>query len=202
MQRERVQDEYPWTWEIPLAVVCGALVVAGAVCQLSRSLANWFAGDGWLWPPPDKLVTSLPALLAGDAAAGLSGVQHPASAAALWGWLTVVGGCAVWRRSPKHTNSSAKSAYGRCGTWSDRTCTSQPGRPTDDRRSSRRATPDHPGEALRPLPGGLAHRRGIPAKVGGVVVPLGYPSSAVGGHSGGSERALMLVNAIQQSRNG
>ena len=91
MQRERVQDEYPWTWEIPLAVVCGALVVAGAVCQLSRSLANWFAGDGWLWPPPDKLVTSLPALLAGDAAAGLSGVQHPASAAALWGWLTVVG---------------------------------------------------------------------------------------------------------------
>ena len=33
----------------------------------------------------------IPALLAGDAAAGLSGVQHPASAAAMWGWLTVVG---------------------------------------------------------------------------------------------------------------
>lgn len=27
MQRERVQDPYPWTWEIPLAVVCAVLVV-------------------------------------------------------------------------------------------------------------------------------------------------------------------------------
>ena len=68
MQRERVQDQYPWTWEIPLAVVCGLLVVAVAACQLGRSVANWFAGAGWLWPAPDKLVTSIPALLAGDAA--------------------------------------------------------------------------------------------------------------------------------------
>ena len=91
MQRERVEDQYPWTWEIPLAVVCGVLVVAVAACQLGRSVANWFAGAGWLWPAPDKLVTSIPALLAGDAVAGLSGVQHPASTAVLWGWLTVVG---------------------------------------------------------------------------------------------------------------
>ena len=91
MQRERVQDPYPWTWEIPLAVVCAVLVVGVVACQVGRSLANWFAGAGWLWPPPDKLVTSIPVLLAGDAAAGLSGVQHAASAAALWGWLTVVG---------------------------------------------------------------------------------------------------------------
>jgi protein-S-isoprenylcysteine O-methyltransferase Ste14 len=91
MQRERVQDQYPWTWEIPLAVVCGVLVVGVGVLQLGRSLVNWFAGAGWQWPAPDKLVASIPALLAGDAAAGLSGVQHPASAAALWVWLTVVG---------------------------------------------------------------------------------------------------------------
>ncbi len=95
MQRERVQDQYPWTWEIPLAVACGVLVVGVAVCQLGRSLANWFAGAGWLWPAPDKLVASIPALVAGDAAAGLSGVHHAASAAALWGWLTLVGLLAV-----------------------------------------------------------------------------------------------------------
>ena len=91
MRRERVEDQYPWTWEIPLAVVCAVLVVGVAMCQVGRSLANWFAGAGWLWPPSDKLVTSIPVLLAGDAAAGLSGVQHAASAVALWGWLAVVG---------------------------------------------------------------------------------------------------------------
>ena len=91
MQRERVEDHYPWTWEIPMAVMCGVLVVGVGVCQLSRSVANWFAGAGWLWPAPDKLVTSTPALLAGDTAAGLSGVQHAASAAALWGWLSLGG---------------------------------------------------------------------------------------------------------------
>ena len=91
MQRERVQDPYPWTWEIPLAVVSAVLVMGVVVCQVGRSLANWFAGAGWLWPAPDKLMTSIPAVLAGDTGAGLSGVRHAASAAALWGWLSVVG---------------------------------------------------------------------------------------------------------------
>lgn len=91
MQRERVQDQYPWTWEIPLTILCGMLVMGVAVCQLGRAFANLFAGGGWLWPTPDKLVTSIPALLAGDAAAGLPGVQHAASSAALWGWLSLVG---------------------------------------------------------------------------------------------------------------
>lgn len=91
MQRDRVQDQYPWTWEIPLAILCGVLVVGVGVLQLGRSLANWFAGAGWLWPTPDTLVTSVPDLLAGDAAAGVSGVQNAASAAALWGWVSVVG---------------------------------------------------------------------------------------------------------------
>ena len=35
-----------------------------------------------------------------------------------------------------------------------------------------------------------------------LVVTLFSPSSAVGGHSGGSERASMLVNAIRWFRNG
>jgi hypothetical protein len=87
MQRERVQDQYPWTWEVPLAIACGVLVVGVAACQLGRAVANWFAGAGWRWPVPDKLLTSVPGLLAGDAAAGLPGIHHAANTATLWGCL-------------------------------------------------------------------------------------------------------------------
>ena len=80
MQRERVEDQYPWTWEIPLGVVCGLVVVGVVACQLGRSVANWFAGAGWRWPTPDRLMTSVPGVLAGDAAAGLTGVHQAASA--------------------------------------------------------------------------------------------------------------------------
>lgn len=91
MQRERVDDQYPWTWEIPLAVVCAVVTLGVAVCQVGRSFANGFAGAGWRWPTAEKLVTSLPGLLAGDASAGLPGVHHVASAAVLWSWLVAVG---------------------------------------------------------------------------------------------------------------
>ncbi len=91
MQRERVQDQYPWTWEIPLVVICAVLLLGGTVCQLGRSLANWFAGAGWWWPAYDKWVTSVPGVIAGDAAAGLPRVHQVASAEAVWGWLAVVG---------------------------------------------------------------------------------------------------------------
>ena len=91
MQRERVQDQYPWTWEIPLAIVCGLTVVTVVCCQVGRSFANWFAGAGWRWPAAGDLVTSLPGLLAGDAAAGLSGVRPVASPGVLWAWLGVTG---------------------------------------------------------------------------------------------------------------
>ena len=50
MQRERVQDQYPWTWEIPLTVVCAIVVLGVAVFQVGPSFANWFAGAGWRWP--------------------------------------------------------------------------------------------------------------------------------------------------------
>lgn len=90
VQRERVQDQYPWTWEIPLAIVSGLLPVGVAACQFARSLANCSAGSSWRWPAPDKLVTSIPGVLAGDAAAGLSGVRPAADAYTLWAWLTVV----------------------------------------------------------------------------------------------------------------
>lgn len=108
MQRERVQDTYPWTWEIPLAAGCVVFLVEIAALQLARSVANWLSGAGWRWPTPARLATSIPGLLAGDAAAGLPGMQHAANAAALWRWLigvdlVVVGalalvGTVAWRR--------------------------------------------------------------------------------------------------------
>ena len=91
MQRERVQDQYPWTWEIPAAVVFTALLAAVVSCQLGRSVANWAAGAGWLWPAPDKLISSVPGVLAGDATAGLPGIHHAATAFAVRGWLALVG---------------------------------------------------------------------------------------------------------------
>ena len=83
-------DDQPEWWEIPLGVVCAIIALAVAVCQLGRSFANWFAGAGWRWPAAGHLVTSLPGLLAGDAAAGLSGVHPVASAGVLWAWLGVI----------------------------------------------------------------------------------------------------------------
>jgi hypothetical protein len=82
-QSERRTNPYPWTWEIPvgsgLAVL--TLVVLGA--QLGRSVANLLAGNGWLLAR-DTLFTSLPGLASGDAAAGLTGLAHPAGSALLW----------------------------------------------------------------------------------------------------------------------
>ena len=89
MQRERVQDQYPWTWELPLVVICAVLLLGVTVCQLGRSLANWFAGAGWWWPTYDRWVTSVPAVLAGDAAAGLVDPLFPAFAARLAGPVAV-----------------------------------------------------------------------------------------------------------------
>jgi hypothetical protein len=93
MQRERRRDPYPWTWEP--AALAAALVGLGFVlaAQVGRSAANLLAGAGWTWPDthtvgagtgtttgtglavPSPLGAafwrSLPAVLGGDAGAGL-----------------------------------------------------------------------------------------------------------------------------------
>ena len=108
MQRERVEDQYPWTWEAPLAVACGMVVVLVVTCQVARSWANWFAGAGWHWPPLGQLFGSTVGVLAGDASAGLSGVHQVADPTTLGAWLGVLiaanlAACAMftvlaWRR--------------------------------------------------------------------------------------------------------
>lgn len=71
MERARRQEPYPYTWEIPAAVLMGLVLVVALGTQLGRAVACWLSGDGLVFPDRPALVTSLPALLAGHADAGL-----------------------------------------------------------------------------------------------------------------------------------
>ena len=89
MQLERRQNPYPLTWEVPAGILAtaGLALVAGA--HLGRGIANWFAGAGWHWPQPAALLTSLPAVLVGDADAGLTRLAG-ASPGQVLGWVVTV----------------------------------------------------------------------------------------------------------------
>ena len=44
-QRSRRQDPYPWTWEMPLAVILAVLVLISFGVHLGRAIANVLAGS-------------------------------------------------------------------------------------------------------------------------------------------------------------
>ena len=89
-QTDRRRDPYPFTWEIPVGILTGWLLLASLGVHAARAIANWIAGAGWTWPEGKNLFTSLLKVLAGDPAAGLT-LHHPvASPAALYGWLVTV----------------------------------------------------------------------------------------------------------------
>jgi hypothetical protein len=90
LQSDRRRDPYPFTWEIPVGILTGWLLLAGLGIQLARTLANWTAGAGWIWPTGKALYSSLPAVLAGNPQTGL--ILHPATAsrAALYGWIITI----------------------------------------------------------------------------------------------------------------
>lgn len=81
MQRDRRRDPYPWTWEIPVAVMLATLFVIVIGIQLGRSVANLLSGAGWTWPGVDAgafpspigtaFWSSLPGVLAGHSDTGL-----------------------------------------------------------------------------------------------------------------------------------
>src|SRR3712207_3808316 len=87
-QRSRRHNPYPWTWEIPACVVVAMLL--GMVCgvHLGRAIANVVAGVGWVVPERDDLFSALPAVLQGDAGAGIHGLGGSiASSTALWTYI-------------------------------------------------------------------------------------------------------------------
>jgi hypothetical protein len=86
-QQSRRHDPYPWTWEIPLGIVLVILIVLVCGVHLGRGIANVLAGAGWAFPTRVELFRSLPAVLRGDAAAGLDGLNGPLSSpSAVWRW--------------------------------------------------------------------------------------------------------------------
>lgn len=89
-QLQRRHDPYPLTWEIPLAAFAGSLLVLVLGVHLGRAIANLAAGTGWLWPAPAALFTSVPAVLQGDAGAGLTTALPLADPPSLFGWVLVV----------------------------------------------------------------------------------------------------------------
>lgn len=85
MQRTQRGDPYPYTWEIPTAIITGVLLVLVFGVHLGRAGANLLAGAGWGWPAQGELFRSLPAILTGHGAAGLTGTHHSlAGQTALW----------------------------------------------------------------------------------------------------------------------
>ena len=90
MQRSRRGDPYPFTWEIPAAIIASVLLVLVLGVHIGRAGANLLAGAGWGWPAQAELFRSLPGILGGDGGAGLPGTYHGvAGQTALWASIGV-----------------------------------------------------------------------------------------------------------------
>lgn len=74
-QQSRRRDPYPWTWEIPVGVVLMIFVGAGLRCTSWTRCRQCDGRAGWAFPGRSELFRSLPAVLRGDAGAGLTGIS-------------------------------------------------------------------------------------------------------------------------------
>jgi ABC-type Fe3+ transport system permease subunit len=84
-QRSRRRDPYPWMWEIPTCVVVAILLVMVCGVHLGRAIANVVAGADWVLTERADLFKSLPAVLQGDAGAGIDGPDGLiSSSTSLW----------------------------------------------------------------------------------------------------------------------
>ena len=91
MQSERRRNDYPLTWELPALATTGFLLMAVWALHIARAIANVLAGGAFALPTSNAWIRSLPALIAGNATAGLTPppAQH-ASPALLWAVMMVV----------------------------------------------------------------------------------------------------------------
>lgn len=132
MQRERLKNPYPWTWEIPAVLIGITLFLVVVGIQLARSLANLLAGAGWTWPAVDTgafssplgsaFWTSLPGVVGGDAAEGLADPLPAQLAPAALTWVCLVlvegtlltattwGGITAYKRGPGRMKGMATAA--------------------------------------------------------------------------------------------
>ena len=85
MQRSRRGDPYPFTWEVPAAIIASVLLALALGVHIGRAAANLLAGAGWSWPARQELFRSLPAILGGDGGVGIPRTLHGgAGQSALW----------------------------------------------------------------------------------------------------------------------
>src|SRR5688500_11869133 len=90
-QSQRRRDPYPWTWEIPVGIATVVLLLMAIGLHIGRAFANLMAGAGWQVPALEDLFTTVPGVLRGDAAAGLTGSSEPtATPTALTFWIIAV----------------------------------------------------------------------------------------------------------------
>lgn len=87
MQNARRKDPYPWTWELPAAIVSAILIILVFGIHIGRCMANLFAGGGWTWPAREELFRSLPGVVMGNAAEGLPHSGLVAGQIAVWTWI-------------------------------------------------------------------------------------------------------------------
>jgi hypothetical protein len=89
-QQSRRRDPFPWTWEVPLGIALVILMMLACGIHLGRGIANALTGACWAFPGRVEFFRSLPAVLGGDAGAGLDGLHGSrASASAVWMWVVV-----------------------------------------------------------------------------------------------------------------
>lgn len=94
LQKARRRDPQPFTWEIPVGILTGVLLVLVLGVALARSVANVLAGGTWQWGRREDLFTGLAGVLRGDATAGLdpaalAAAGATASPALLWSCIAV-----------------------------------------------------------------------------------------------------------------
>lgn len=82
MQQQRRHNPYPTTWEIPLGLATLVLITLALGVHVGRGLATLVAGHGWTWPTYLELGRSLPAVISGNAHAGLPAGTLPPDATA------------------------------------------------------------------------------------------------------------------------
>ena len=84
MQRSRRSTPYPFTWEIPVAVVVAVLLLGALGAQAGRSIANLLTGNGLVFVDSADLFATLAGVLHGQAGAGLPGLARPAGPGLMW----------------------------------------------------------------------------------------------------------------------
>ena len=90
LQQARRTNPYPWTWEIPIAVIVAVLLVMAFALHAARTIANAVVGGGWQFPPRSELFSSLPGLFTGDATAGLISIPEThATAHEMWSYIAL-----------------------------------------------------------------------------------------------------------------